>query len=400
MDATADSVTAADAAVTARHGTRAERFGQGALPGAGVWAGCAAAALLLALCSGLAPHRIWGVPATVGYAGAAWAAARGRRRAAVVGAAGFAVGLPLLMLVLMERAQLEVEVVARSAHALLATGSPYAPDPVAVADFDPYLPAMSVFGIPQALLGAGPLTDPRLWTGAAFLGALALCAGRSSSLLVLAACPVVALPLAVGGVDLPVVASMCLGLSSAGRGRPVAAGLAIGFAAALKWTAWPALPVAVALLVSMRQKGAALRCALVAMSLTAALVLPVALRDTSSFAEHVVAYPLGLTDALSPAASPFPGHLLAAGVPGGRTVALVLLLCCALAVAGSLIVRPPGTASDAALRLALGLCLAIALMPATRFGYLVYPLVLTVWAVSQRDRAPHDAAARPQGAPR
>lgn len=306
-------------------------------------------------------------------------------------------GVPLLLLVLLGRAQLEVDVLARSADSLLATGSPYAPGPVTVADFDPYLPAMAVFGIPHALFGEGPLTDPRLWTGAAFLGALVLCAGRPP-LPALVACPVIALPLAVGGVDLPVAALMCLGLSLAGRGRPTAAGLVTGLAAALKWTAWPALPVAVALLMAMGRGGAGgraapPRCALVAVLTTAVLVLPVALRDPSSFATHVVGYPLGLTDAVSPAASPFPGHLLAVGLPGGRTVALVLLLCCALAVAGSLVVRPPGTASGAALRLALGLCLAIALMPASRFGYLVCPLVLAVWAVTQRGEDQHGAAA-------
>lgn len=363
-------------------------------------------ALALALCSGLLPHRIWGASAAVGYTAAAWSAARGRRRTADTVAAAGAVGLPLFLLVLTRRAQLEVDVVAHSAQLLLTTGSPYVPEPAAVADFDPYLPAMAVFGIPHALFGDGPLTDPRLWTGAAFIGALALCT-RRPPLLALAACPLVALPLAVGGVDLPVVALMCLGLSLAGRGRPVAAGLVTGLAAALKWTAWPALPVAVVLLVLMRRRGAtehmaALRYAVVAVFTTVALVLPAALRDPSSFVTHVVAYPLGLTDAVSPAASPFPGRLIAVGLPGGRTVALVLLVCCALAVAGSLLVRPPGTASAAALRLALGLGLAIALMPATRFGYLVYPLVLAVWAVSQRGEARHGTAVRPdpEGTPR
>lgn len=393
MDGTADPATAAGSVTTRRYGALAGRSGPGA------WAGCAGAALGLTLCSGLAPHRIWGASAAVGYAAAAWATARGRRRTASAVAAAGAVGLPLLLLVLTGRAQLEVDVVAHSARLLLTTGSPYTPAPAAVADFDPYLPAMAVFGIPHALFGDGPLTDPRLWTGAAFLGALALCA-RRPPLLTLAACPVVALPLAVGGVDLPVTALMCLGLSLAGRGRPVAAGLVTGVAAALKWTAWPALPVAAVLLVWMRRRGAtepmaALRYAVAAVFTAAALVLPAALRDPSSFVTHVVAYPLGLTDAVSPAASPFPGRLLAIGLPGGRTVALVLLVSCALAVAGSLLARPPETACAAARRLALGLGLAIALMPATRFGYLVYPLVLAVWAASQRDGTRHGTAVRP-----
>lgn len=399
MDVTAGPAAAAGTVPGSRSGVRAALFRPGPVRDAAGWAGSAAAALILALCSGLAPHRIWGASAAVGYAGAVWPAVRGRRRTAAVVAAVGAVGLPLVILVLMGRAQLEVQVVAHSAQLLLGTGSPYAPDPVTVADFDPYLPAMAVFGMPHALFGAGPLTDPRLWTGAAFLGALALCA-RRPPLLALAACPLVALPLAVGGVDLPVAGLMCLGVSLAGRDRPVAAGLVTGLAAALKWTAWPALPVILALLMSMRRRGAAgrgapLRFALTAVLATAVLVLPAALRDTSAFVTHVVGYPLGLTDAVSPAASPFPGHLLAAGLPAGRTVALVLLLCCALALAGSLLVRPPGTAPAAALRLALGLGLATVLMPATRFGYLVYPLVLAVCAVSQRGRAHRGTAVRP-----
>ncbi|MYR11582.1 hypothetical protein GTY62_13430, partial [Streptomyces sp. SID724] len=129
---------------------------------------------------------------------------------------------------------------------------------------------------------------------------------------------------------------------------------------------------------------AAARCGLVALLTAAALVLPAALRDPGAFRAHVVDFPLGLTDAVSSAASPLPGHLLATHVPGGRTLALLLLGVSALLVALSLLLRPPATASDAAARLALGLLLAIAFMPASRFGYLVHPLVLAVWAAARQ----------------
>lgn len=337
---------------------------------------------------------------------AAWLSVRGggaTKSVARAVAVGGAVALPLLFLVGTGGAQLEVAVITRSADLLLSTGSPYLPDPVGSADFNPYLPGMSAFGIPDALSGGSPLTDPRLWTGAAFLGALALSA-RGLPLLWIAGCPLVALPLAVGGVDLPVVGLMCLGLASAGRGEAGRSGLVLGLAAALKWTAWPALPVALALLVILdRRKGkgelpgagahatlrwgvpgagarAALRCGATASATATALILPAALHEPGAFATHVVAFPLGLTDTVSAAASPFPGHLLAAHLPGGRVAALVLLAVSALATAVSLLVRPPTSASAAALRLALGLLMAIAFMPASRFGYLVYPLVLTVWA--------------------
>ncbi|MGW6589763.1 hypothetical protein [Streptomyces globisporus] len=368
------------------------------LGGACWWALCAAAALGLAACSSLGPHRVWGATAVLGYLAAALLTARGRspRTAGAVAVAG-AVLLPLLWLLAVDRAQLEVRVVARSAGLLLAEGTPYLQHPVVPTDFNPYLPGMAVFGLPEAVAGPGPLTDPRLWMGAAFLGALALAlpaGSRGAPLRWIAACPLVALPLAVGGVDLPVVGLMCLGLALAGRGRADAAGLALGAAAAVKWTAWPAIPVALALLAAAsrsagcpadrgegrRPDRAAARCGLVVLLTAAVLVLPAALRDPGAFRAHVVDFPLGLTDAVSSAASPLPGHLLATHVPGGRTLALLLLGVSALLLALSLLLRPPATTADAAGRIALGLLLAIAFMPASRFGYLVHPLVLLVWA--------------------
>ncbi|MFJ1855748.1 glycosyltransferase 87 family protein [Streptomyces anulatus] len=365
-----------------------------ALPGdAAWWAFCAATALALGAFSSLGPHRVWGAAAALGYTAAAVLAARGRspRTAGAVAVTG-AVLLPLVVLLAVDRAQLEVDVVARSAGLLLSEGTPYLQRPTVPEDFNPYLPGMAAFGIPEAVAGPGPLTDPRLWMGAVFLGAfaLALPAGaRREAPRWLAACPLVALPLAVGGVDLPVAGLMCLGLARAGQGRAGRAGLALGLAAALKWTAWPAVPVALALLATASGDGrrgsrAALRCGLVALLTAAAFVLPAALRDPGAFRTHVVDFPLGLTGAVSSAASPLPGHLLATQLPGGRTLALLLLGVSALLLAVSLLVRPPATGAAAAARLALGLLLAIAFMPATRFGYLVHPLVLAVWALARQ----------------
>ncbi|MFF1463408.1 glycosyltransferase 87 family protein [Streptomyces sp. NPDC058330] len=415
-----------------------------ALSGRWWWTACALAALATAAFSTLGSHRVWGAVAAAGYAAAAWlspgptdrgptdrgpsdcgpsdcgpsdcgptdcgpsdrgptdrgpTASRGRRAAAV--AASGAALLPLLILLATGRAQLEVEVVARSASLLLATGSPYVPHPEALADFDPYLPGMAFFGIPEALFGAGPLTDPRVWTGAAFLAALAAC-GRGLPPLWTAACPLVALPLAVGGVDLPVVALMCLGLTLAGRGRAGGAGLVLGLAAALKWTAWPALPVCLVLLRTRSRRDGdqgsrpVLRCAVTGAVTVAVLVLPVVVRDPAAFLTHVVAFPLGLTDTVSTAASPLPGHLLATRTPDGRAAAVLLLAVSALLLAVSLVVRPPGTVAAAASRLALGLLLALSLMPASRFGYLVYPLVLAVLAAH---RTPLRPEASVEGAP-
>ncbi|MFE6639163.1 glycosyltransferase 87 family protein [Streptomyces tendae] len=347
-----------------------------------VWAGCAAAATGFALASDLTPHRVWGWSAGTGYALAAllaWGSAP-RRTVRAVAVAGAAL-LPLVGLVVAGAGQSEVAVIERSGHLLAATGSPYVTAPGSVTDFNPYLPGMALFGV---LPG-----DPRWWLGGAFVAALAIAGPRRVGPLL--ACPLIALPFAVGGVDLPVAGLMCLGLALAGRGRQGGAGLALGAAAALKWTAWPALPVVLALLAVREGRRSALRCAVAGLGTATAVVLPCALADPAGFFRNVVAFPLGLTATASPAGSPLPGHLLAAHVPGGRVIALVLLTCGALLIGVSLAVRPPQTVRAAAWRLALGLGLATALMPATRFGYLVYPLLLAALAHEPAHRGPQVA---------
>ncbi|BFO15978.1 glycosyltransferase 87 family protein [Streptomyces sp. KM77-8] len=319
---------------------------------------------------------MWGVVAGAGYVVAAFLArgARSRPAARVVAVAG-AVVVPLVSLVTAGLGQSEIAVVERSGRLLLTTGSPYVADPATVTDFDPYLPGMALFGV---LPG-----DARWWLGGAFAAALAA-AGLNRAWLL--ACPLVALPLAVGGIDLPVAGLMCLGVVLAERGRSGRAGLVLGAAAALKWTAWPALPVALALIAVRRGGRTALRYAVVVLPTVTVAVLPFALADPAGFYRNVIAFPLGLTDTASPAASPLPGLLLATYVPGGRVIALALLAVSALLIAVSLTVRPPVTAGAAAVRLALGLGLAMALMPSTRFGYLVYPLTLGALAYRIRQR--------------
>ncbi|MFJ9618944.1 glycosyltransferase family 87 protein [Streptomyces noursei] len=379
-----------------------------------MWSACAVVALGLGLLTSLPPHRTWGLIAAAGYGCAAVVTAlRARRwgtpraptistRLPLVLAVVGAVGLPLLLLVLAGSAQLEVAVVQRSGDLLLHSGSPYIPAPATVADHNPYLPGMAVFGLPHALFGDGPLTDARWWMAGTFFlstaGAVATLVRSArtapdrgtgprgafrrdgvSAALWLAACPLVALPLVVGGIDLPVIGLMCGGLATAGRGKPVRAGLLMGIAAALKWTAWPAAPVALALVAARHGRRQALACGATVMLAVATAVLPFLLIDPRGFAENVLAFPLGLGTTASPAESPLPGRLLAAHVPGGTLIAMVLLAVAALGIAASLLIRPPRTVPAAADRLAMGLTLAMALMPATRFGYLVYPLVLWAW---------------------
>jgi hypothetical protein len=358
------------------------------------WAACAVFALLLCVRTTMAPHQVWGACATGGYGLAAFVArlsARPWGRASAVVAAVGSVLVPLMFLVADGTRQLEVTVVERSGGLLLDSGTPYVPDPAGRPDYNPYLPGMALFGLPRAVLGDVPLADARLWFALVSLGAMRLAAalgrgsrssrhGTARPLLWFAAAPAVALPLAVGGVDLPVIALMCLALALAGRGGgPVATGLALGAAASLKWTAWPLLPVGLALLAVTAGRRAAVRAGATAVTTAVLAVLPAALADPEAFAEHVLLFPLGGGDTGSPAASPLPGHLLAAYVPGGFALAVAALALSAVAVAVSLVTRPPRTTVVAADRLALGLGIAMCLIPATRFGYVVYPLVLLGW---------------------
>jgi hypothetical protein len=386
---------------------------------------CAIFAAVTALVSIYPPERRWGELAAVTYAVSAVIAAVARRRGATlavfVSLAG-ALLAPLAWMALTRLGQPEVYVIIRSAKMLVHTGTPYA-SPAALAAahnwmaYDPYLPALVVFGVPRAL-GGGLLTDPRVWFGAAFVitfGATLRVARVPRpgwwTLLVIAS-PVVALPLAVGGDDLPVLGLVCLGLALADRvvsARastppvqrqapgprdpeppagdwfwPVAAGLALGLAAAMKATAWPALAVAVILLA---RRGGWRAIGWFTMAVTGMVVAtdgPVVAANPAAAVANTVLYPLGLTKVVSPAASVLPGHILAGVGTWGHWAALALMAAAGAGVAASLIIRPPGDAQAAGWRLVLGLTLLFGLAPASRVGYFVYPLGLAAWLLLLR----------------
>jgi len=360
-----------------------------------VWAGC------FPILSDLRPEQNWGLIAFVGYllatGAAAFAPLRLVPRLAVGIALLGAVLVPLPVMLAHGWAQSEVQVVQHSATQLLHTGSPYIPHPRRVTQYDPYLPAMALFGLPRALLGthgALPrfLGDARLWFLASFVGCLLTSwrllrprtpgAGRSGGPLALAAVtasPLVALSAAVSGVDLPLIGCCLLGLAYAGRGHALRAGLVIALACALKWTAWPAFPVALLLLQYRYGPRRALRCAVTAAAAAGALILPFALVTPGAVLEQVVRFPLGLSHMRTPANSPLPGHLLAELGPGGRAASLVLLGLGGVAVALWLLLRPPAGVVQAADRLAAGVAVAFLLAPAGRFGYLDLPLLLLLW---------------------
>jgi Glycosyltransferase family 87 len=371
-------------------------------------------ALFTAATSTLAPHRAWGAVAVFGYAVAAVLAVgqwtlfpwRGPLARAAVAIAAFTATalLPLLIQAVQraggrtDRAQEEVLVVEDAARRLLDTGTPYLGRSALAAlaeplfGYMPYQPGMAGFGLPRAWFGFAWWTDARVWFAIVFVGALALAlhllfysgspgtalvrAGQAATVL-----PICALTLATGGDDMPVLGLCLLGFALAATGRWGWAGVAVGAAAALKLFAWPVLVVLlVAALVARRGRA----FTTFAVGVPVVTALPSLLVDPEAFTENVLAFPLGRGLVTSPAASPLPGHLLATGVPGGRIVVLLLLAAAAAGLALFLVRRPPHAVADAALISGIGLLAAMLLLPATRFGYLLYPVALLVWVPALR----------------
>jgi Glycosyltransferase family 87 len=385
------------------------------------FAAFAAFAGLVAIFSG-GDDGIWGAWAACGYGVTAIAVWRWPDSlAAILPALIFGLAAPLAWLAIRAPGTPDVETVTRSASLLLHHGSPYLPRGQLVSwkDYNPYLPAMTAFGLPKAAGLPGLLGDPRPWlavaSAAVFAVAFSLgmphrarrcasCRGDVLRYAVLAvASPICALSLAVGITDPPLLALMCLALAlTARRSQPALAGLVIGVACAMKAIAWPALPVIAAMLASRDGTRTAARFCIASVVTAAALVVamaPALLTRRSGFLENTVLFPLGATPQHTPAASPLPGHLLAVTGPAGHAAAICLVVVAALAVAASLVVRPPADTRAATWRLAIGLALLFALAPDARFGYFAYPAALVGWlAITGRAQAAAAGTAAPEAA--
>ncbi len=371
-----------------------------------------------ALTATLPPHGTWGRIAIWGYAAATLlvlAQLAGRRRwprfAGTAARAALTVltwcTTALLPLVVeaaqrasgrTDRAQEEVIVVEHGAQRLLDTGTPYlSHDAIAALPLDqrllgylPYQPGMVLLGLPRAIAGTAWWTDARIWFAlvtAATVGAALVLLRRSGvagpvlvrALQAATVVPVCTLTLAVGGDDLPVLGLCLLALACAATRRYGLAGVAVGVAGAMKLFAWPVALVLLALAVVHRRGW---RYVLAAVGLPVLSLIPAFLVDAGAATENVIRFPLGKGLVQSPAESPFPGQLIAAHVPGGHPIATVLLVVAGLGIAGYLLRRPPRDAGTAAVICSVGLLAAILLMPATRFGYLLYPIAYAVWAPS------------------
>ncbi|MDJ0363349.1 glycosyltransferase 87 family protein [Rhodococcus sp. H29-C3] len=332
--------------------------------------------------------------ACIGYLSAAGAVAYSRshgKTLSILAAATGAVLVPLFVLVSKGLAQSEVEVVERAGLLTLAHGTPYLSTPLNVDDVTPYLPGMALFGFPRAVLGETGehfqfLGDARLWFAAAFFSCLWLAwrvLGSSASGLAgitVVASPVVAMPLAVSGIDLPIIGLLCLAIALADRRHPAAAGIALALACSMKWTAWPAVVIVAVLLANSAGSRAAARSVWVAVGGTALVILPSALLSPRPLVEQVFGFTTGRSEWVTPAASPLPGRLLADLGPAGWYAATGLLAAGGIAMGISLIVRPPYGLVATADRLAIGLSTAFLLAPAGRFGYFALPIFLVIWA--------------------
>jgi len=371
---------------------------------AGIFAASAIFAVLVAVFSSDSVHRLWGTMAACGYTAALLSSLAARHGRAVDVALGlsFIGGLlaPLTWMAAKGIEQPEVYVVARSGATLIHQGTPYASAAaLAVTQnpnaYNPYLPVMALFGLPRAIFGSGLLTDPRVWFGLVFLIVFWLALRRGGArdpgrwAILVAASPVIAFELAVGGTDVPMVAFLCLGfglLYQAKRSTAVLvfAGLALGIAAAMKATAWPAVVVAVVLLAVRDSKRAAAVFLVTALAVVAACVGPF-LTHPKSLVENTIKFPLGLANVRSAAASPLIGHIIASTWhTAGHTIVVGLLVAAAVGIALSLVFRPPHSVPRAVALLAGAMTLMFVLAPSTRFGYFIYPATLAIWLFAVR----------------
>jgi hypothetical protein len=273
-------------------------------------------------------------------------------------------------------AQSEVDVIESAARRLLDHGTPYR-DPDAMGaraahtnySYFPYLPLLTVPGLPRAILGRHWFTDARCWMVAIDV-ALGWITWRRVSprtraaLAAVVASPLVTLLIAAGGHDVFIVSFLLCGA--------VGAFALVGAAMSFSLLAWPlALPFAFVERFRWR------RC-LAPIAVLAVSCVPILVDPGAAWA-NLVEFPAGHTPAVSPADAPSIGHLLGK-LPGGQAIDAVLLAAVGLALLWSLVRRPPGTVGEAAGRAAVAFVALAVLVPATRTGYLVHPAVLGVFA--------------------
>ena len=259
--------------------------------------------------------------------------------------------------------------------------------------YNPYLPLMSLFGGPRSTDAPPRLTDARVafsvFTILIVVVAMALCRGptgpRVLALQSMTVLPTAALPLATGGDDLPVAAlhvarsgAVATTKTVVGGGRPRGGGVDEDHGVAARRARLPggARPQRRA-----RATTVAASSWLGIVGVMVPAVLPTATENISAFVDNVVRFPLGLAGVRSPAGSPLIGHLVVSLFPGIHRVFTVTVAAAGvLALAYVLVRRRPSTPAALARLVGWVMTVAILLAPATRVGYLLYPVDFFVWA--------------------
>ncbi len=255
--------------------------------------------------------------------------------------------------------------------------------------FFPYLPAMTIFGLPAATSLPKEVTDARIYfvvaTLLCVLAALGALGGdkqrRLRAAQVAIVLPWAALAMATGGDDLPIVGLLLVAVVLAQKRRPGWAGIVLGVASAMKFTAWP---LALLLLFAARDRKGR-RAPLTMLAGTLAVAVPLvaifASWNPGTFFANVVSFPLGLSGVQSPAGSALPGHLFVSHFPAlHHLFTVVAVVLGAAGLAWYLWRRPPRDTAKVCQVAGTTLLIAILLAPATRIGYLLYPLNLFVWS--------------------
>jgi Glycosyltransferase family 87 len=404
-------------------------------------------AAVTAVAVGIPLYRQWGqlavgpyVLATLLCAWAVWwrkgrAAAKGRRAVRIAAFAVAMVGATLSPLCLevvwasqgnaAQHVQPEVLVVERAGIRAARGHSPYRvidrnghilvhqPNLPTYELYYPYLPGMVIFGFSSFSSVSShsrikaELTDARIqflvFTVA--IGLIALSRVRPGSdarvraLQALTVLPTAALPLSTGGDDMPVVALMLLGLVALQRRRPVLAGLALGAASSLKFTAWALVVLAAWAAFDLRGRRAVGWYILGVAAIVVPVITPFAVSDPTAFVDNVIRFPLGLAGVSSPAASALPGHIVVSIWPSVHHAYVLVVGAVGLVVLGVHLRRhPPVGAGGVATLTGWVMTVAILLAPATRVGYLLYPANLFIWGWMLRraedPASPSDLAAR------
>jgi hypothetical protein len=344
--------------------------------------------------------KVWAEWAVGTYAVSALVAllwrTRGTDAAVLISLAGALIA-PTTWLLIIGPGAYETTVLEGAAAGLVHHGTPYLSatqiaHQTSVTVYNPYLPDMTIFGLPHALGLPGPLGSPTVWLIASSAALILLAfrvAGRPDPVrttMLAITSPLIAFPMSVTVTDPPVLGLLFLIFALLGRksrALPIAgAAILLGIACAMKTTAWPAWPILAVMLFTRNGAKAAIKFSVITAITTAALFVgfaPALLARPADLIQNTVLFPLGLTHIATPAASPVPGHLIASAGPAGHTVAIILLIAAGLAVAAWIIIRPPTNLKTATWRLAVALTLMFALDPAARFGYFDYPLALCGW---------------------